>query len=372
MNERWFSGGHAARVLLGVALALLTLSAACGGRPAPAGAPAAGGAGASTDPKAILTYAGADRQQRLEAGARQEGTVGWYTSLTIGVAEALTRAFEAKYPGVKVELWRAAGNDIITKVTEETRAGKAIADVLETPAPETKVLHDAGVLTAYYLPNADAFPAEAKQVVSDRNVLWAVDREHYISFGYNTQLLEPALVPKDWNGLLVPGLRDKMALVGTNTGVNFVGYALAHLPPDYLTRLAQQNVKLQMISGTALLDLIAKGEVVASPTVFQAEVTIAKAKGAPVEWVMIPPVTANAGVVSILAQAPHPHAAALLAEFLLGEDGQRIYRENHFGAASVDPGFPRWYPDNGMTAAQYEQKNEEWKKLMTERFGRAN
>jgi iron(III) transport system substrate-binding protein len=371
MVERIRGGWPAA-----LATALLVLGVACGGGASgsrPQGSQGGGASGAPSKPQGtdVLTYAAADRQQVLEAGARQEGSVGWYTSLTIGVAEALVRAFEAQYPGVKVELWRAAGNDIITKVTEETRAGKGIADVLETPIPETKVLQDAGVLTPYYLPNASTFPEQAKDV-SGQNIYWAVDREHYISFGYNTQLLDPTLVPKDWNGLLAPGLKDKMALVGTNTGVNFIGYALQHLGPDYLNRLAQQNVKVQMISGTAMLDLIAKGEIASSPGVFQAEVTIAKGKGAPVEWVMIPPVTTNAGVVSIVKQAQHPHAAALLAAFLLGDEGQRIFRENYFGSASSDPGFPRWYPDVGLTAAQYEQKNEEWKKLLTEKFVRSN
>ena len=366
MRDKQGSTGRSARAALALATGLLVLGAACGGGGRPA---SSGGAGSSGQPQDVLTYSGADRQQKLEAGARQEGAVGWYTSLTIGVAEALVRAFEAKYPGVKVELWRAAGNDIITKVTEEHRAGRGIADVLETPIPEQKVMQEAGFLTPYYLPNAGAFPAEAKEVAGP-NIYWAVDREHYISFGYNTQLLDAALVPKDWNGLLAPGLKDKMALVGTNTGVNFIGYALTFLSPDYVNQLAQQNMKIQMISGTAMLDLIAKGEIVASPGIFQAEVILARQKGAPVEWVMIPPVTANAGVVSIVAKAQHPHAAALLAEFLLGDEGQRIFRENYFGLAGTDPGFPRWYPDHGMTAAQYEQKNEEWKKLMNDKFVR--
>jgi iron(III) transport system substrate-binding protein len=356
---------------LAVAGALLVL-AACG-----SSAPAGGGASGSPAQNApqsaaqnVATYAGADRAQKLEAGAKQEGTLVWYTSLTLGVADTLGRAFEAKYPPLKVEIFRAADNEIITKMTEESRAGKTSVDVVEVPIPALKILKDGGLLREYYLPNAAQYPADAKETGSGQNVYWAVDREHYISFGYNQNLLDPSALPKDTNGLLAPGLRNQMAIAGTTTGVNFVGSLLALQPPDFVAKLAQQNVKIQMISGTALLDLIAKGEVVASPTVFQAEVLIARSKGTPVEWIALPPVTANAGAAAFAAQAPHPNAAALFTQFLLGDEGQAIYRENYFGSAGVDPGFPRWYPDSGLTATQYEDKYESWKKLMNESFVR--
>jgi hypothetical protein len=38
----------------------------------------------------------------------------------------------------------------------------------------------------------------------------------------------------------------------------------------------------------------------------------------------------------------------------------------------VAPGFSRWYPDQGLTATQYEQRYEEWKKLLSEKFVRTN
>jgi iron(III) transport system substrate-binding protein len=371
MDERVGSSGRCRWGIVGLALGLLALAAACGGGASSGGA-SPGGAAGGTSARNAAVYAGADRAQVLTAGAQQEGALVWYTSLTIGVAETLSRTFEAKYPGVKVELFRAADNDIITKVSEEGRAGKNIADLVEMPIPTLKVVKDAGLLGEYYLPNADSYPAEAKETGSGRNIFWAVDREHYISFGYNTNLVDPSLLPKDDAGLLAPGLKDQMALPGTTTGVNFLGYLLAHESPDFVTRLADQNVKVQMISGTALLDLIAKGEIAASPTVFQAEVLIGRSKGAPVEWIPIQPVTANAGAVGFIAQAPHPHAAALFAEFLLGDEGQQIFRDNYFGSAGVAPGFSRWYPDQGMTATQYEQRYEEWKKLLSEKFVRTN
>ncbi len=363
---------------LGGMVALLILLAACGSPAASggAGAPgsqptgggvtaASGGQGQGASP---LTYTGADRQQKLGAAAQQEAALSWYTSLTIGVAQDLAQRFEAKYPPLKVDLFRAADNDIITKVTEESRAGRGTADVLEMPTPTLRILKEAGLLAEYYLPNAASYPAAAKEPGSGQNLYWAVDREHYISFGYNTNLLPASAVPKDVAGLTAPALKNQMAIAGTTTGVNWVGFLTTQQPPDLFAQIAQQNIKIQMISGTALLDLVAKGEVAASPTIFKAEVEIAKDKGSPVEWVPLTPVTANAGAVAITARAPHPNAAALFAEFLLGEEGQSVFRQNHFGLAGTDPGFARWYPDQGMTADQYEQSYETWKKRMTESF----
>jgi iron(III) transport system substrate-binding protein len=161
-----------------------------------------------------------------------------------------------------------------------------------------------------------------------------------------------------------------MAIPGSATGVNFVGYAETFLGADYFPKLAQQNVKLMMISGAAMGDLVARGEVVASPSLFYAEVLRTRQDGAHVEWIPIPPVTANAGGVSISKSAPHPNAAALFATFLLGEDGHRLLADAHFGFADVDPGFQRWYPGQGMTGAQYEEVYDKWRKTMTDAFVR--
>ncbi len=57
----------------------------------------------------LAAYVGADREQILLAGAKSEGKVVWYTSLAGGSYKALVEAFEAKYPGVKVEVYRAGG-----------------------------------------------------------------------------------------------------------------------------------------------------------------------------------------------------------------------------------------------------------------------
>ncbi len=381
MSTRSAGLGRRGLPIVTVGIDLCLLLAACGG-PTPSGGAsgpgggaasasgaAAGGASAANGaPISPLTYTGADREQVLRDGAEREAALTWYTSGTLSVVQALAQAFEAQYPGVKVDLTRTDDSTIITKVTEEGRAGRTTVDVIETTVPGLKVMKEAGHFAEYYLPNAASYPAAAKEPGSGPNLYWAVDREHYYSFAYNTNLLPASAVPRDFAGLLAPALKGQMAIPGTSTGVNFIGSVQTSQPPDYLARLAQQNMKVQMISAEAVRTLVVKGEIAASPTVAQAGVKINQAEGAPIEWVPLAPVTANAGAVAIVAKAPHPHAAALFAQFLLGPAGQQIYKDNYFGLAGTDPGFPRWYPDEGKTADQYEQAYEGWKKQLTDLF----
>lgn len=51
----------------------------------------------------IATYNGADRPDLLYAGAKSEGKVTWHTSLAGDSYKALARAFETKYPGVRLD-----------------------------------------------------------------------------------------------------------------------------------------------------------------------------------------------------------------------------------------------------------------------------
>src|SRR5262252_425955 len=87
----------------------------------------------------IAAYAGADRAERLVAGARREGTLTLYSSAPTEDTGALIAAFEAKY-GVKVRLWRGGSEAILTRAVTESRGGRFDADVSETAGPEMEAL----------------------------------------------------------------------------------------------------------------------------------------------------------------------------------------------------------------------------------------
>ena len=56
-------------------------------------------------------------------------------------------------------------------------------------------------------------------------------------------------------------------------------------------------------------------------------------KNAPVDWVAPGPVAVTSTVAAVAARPPHPHAAMLLIDFLLSEEGQRMYQQIGYNSA---------------------------------------
>src|SRR5262249_58024121 len=77
----------------------------------------------------LAAYAGADRMEKLVAGAKKEGSVAVYSSAATDDMAALTAAFEKEY-GVKVRLWRASSGNIVQRAVVEGRGAPFDAGVV--------------------------------------------------------------------------------------------------------------------------------------------------------------------------------------------------------------------------------------------------
>src|SRR5687768_13273171 len=76
----------------------------------------------------LAAYNKPDREKVLYAGAKNEGKVTWYTSLAGDSYKQLAAAYEAKYPGVKVESYRATRQEMSARVLAEAQSKRYIAD----------------------------------------------------------------------------------------------------------------------------------------------------------------------------------------------------------------------------------------------------
>ena len=314
----------------------------------------------------LVTYNGKDRERVLYAGAKTESKITWYTSLAGESYKAMVKAFEGKYPGVKVEAYRVAGADITVRMMEEAKAKRYIADTVETTEGNLMFMRDAFLLRPYHSPHFASYPEDAKEKGERGLYFWAIARESYIGFAYNKKLLSKNGVPKNYEGLLHPELKGRMGLSVTDPSYKVIGAIIRTRGVELVKKLKAQEIALHSIIPPALLDLIASGEVLASPAIFRNHTLNAIAKGAPVDWVPMDIVPTNVGGAAIAAQPPHPHAALLLADYLLGPEGQAVLEKFEYGSASKNLGFKRWRPDHGIATDKYEKDLERWEKLMKE------
>lgn len=313
----------------------------------------------------LAVYNGPDREQLLVAGAKKEGKVVWYTALAGGSYKDLARAFETKY-GVSVEAYRGASRDLIAKVLAETQANKYLMDVAESSPPLLMLMRAMKRLTPFYVPHLTKFSAEAKEDAGKGSVFWATDRESYMGFAFNKDKLPASAIPKNYDGLLNPALKGRLAMVTTDTGSRTVGAMLRTKGEEFLKKLRSQDITMHSVSGQALNDMIISGEVEASPTIFRNHALVAAEKKAPVAWVAMDIVPASAGSAGLSSQAPHPHAAVLFIDFLFSPDGQRILENYEYGSAVKEYGFKRWYIEKGMSIQQLERESDRWEKLLRE------
>jgi len=313
----------------------------------------------------LAKYTGPDRERLLYEGAKKEGKFLWYTSLIAN--KEIVKIFEAKYPGVTVETYRASGTQLASRVLAEARSKRPLGDVIETSPPGLMVLRDSQLLAPYTSPYLSEYPEVAKQKAPGGLVFWTTDRESYIGVGYNRTIMPTADIPKNFDDLLKPALRSKMAISNDDVAARLIGGVLKAKGDGFVKKLKEQDVTVHGVSGPGFNEMIVSGEVALSFTAIQSNIGHAVDKGAAVAWVPMELVPAIGGGVAVFAHAQRPHGALLLVDFFLSPEGQKVLVDMfRHGSPVRETGFKRWYPEEGFTTAQYDEAMNRWQRLVSE------
>jgi iron(III) transport system substrate-binding protein len=271
----------------------------------------------------IASLSGPDRTQRLIDGAKKEGVISLYSSAVTDDSNAMAAAFEKKY-GVKVQLWRASSEDILRRAVTEHRGGREDVDVAETAGTEMEGLRREQLLQEISSPVfADLIP----QAVAPHRP-WVTSRLSIFTAAFNTTLIKPEDAPKSYDDLADPRWKGKLG-VEADDGNWLMAIADA-MGEDKAVALFRRIVATSGMSlrkgHTLLSNLVVAGEVPLALTVYGYRINELKAKGAPIEGVVLPPAVALPTGIAVFAHAPHPYAATLFMDFFLS-DGQRILAE---------------------------------------------
>lgn len=304
--------------------------------------PAAGQTG-----QELLTYRGADREQKLAECARKEGEVVIYSAMIVNQAlRPITAAFMKKHPFIKMTYWRGDSEDIAAKLSAEVRANNVVADLVEGTGVGEAVV-EANLVQRYYTPALNEFPEKYR----DPDGYWTPTRLSYFGIAYNTKLVPPDKAPKTYEDLLDPQWKGKLAWrIGSSSGTPLflTNLRLAwgeEKARAYLAKLAEQKV-VNFGSGSArtLVDRVVAGEYAIALNIFAHHPLISKAKGAPVEGRVLEPVPTTTATMLIPKGAKHPCSALLLVDYILSKDGQTI-----LSGAEYFPARPDVAPDPSVS-----------------------
>jgi iron(III) transport system substrate-binding protein len=313
----------------------------------------------------LATYQAPDREQLLYAGAKTEGKVVWYTSLAGDSYKAIARAFEAKYPGVRLDAYRAGGSDLVPRMIEEAKARRPNVDAIETTEDSLLFAKTNNLLRPYSSPHLFRYPDQAKEKADKGLTFWTTVRESYLGFGYNKTQLSANAVPKNFEGLLHAELKGKIGITLSESSAKVIGAMIKTKGEEFVKKLKAQEIKAYTVSSAAMVDLIASGELGASFHIFRNHALVSMERGSAVGWVPMEIVPTNTGGVALAAQPPRPHAALLLVDFLLN-DAPKILDKFQYGHPANDYGFKRWYQDQGRSLQEYEKEAAKWEKLARE------
>lgn len=265
--------------------------------------------------------------QSLIDAARKEGQVTWYTVQIVDqIVRPIADAFEKKY-GIHVNYVRANSNEIGLRVINEARAGKIQASVID--GVQTTVMLKREGLVLKWVPDIN-LPAN----LFDKDGYWVACNFYINTPGFNTDLVPKGTEPQTFDDLLNPRWKGKLAWnvqPSVSAGQGFVGSVLIAMGEEkarkYLASLAKQNITPLLVSGRQVLDLVISGEYPIGLQIFNNHAFISANKGAPVSWIKMQPPLVTYSVMSVLKDGPSLNAGKLLVDFIVSEEGQRVFSQ---------------------------------------------
>jgi iron(III) transport system substrate-binding protein len=261
----------------------------------------------------------------LVAAAQKEGKIAWYTSVDVAVAEKVAKAFEARFPGISVQVERAGAERIFQRIGQEYGSRIYVADVINSSDAAHFIIWKRDGWLAPYLPDDVARHYAAEQ--RDADGMFATWRASLSVIGYNTKLVKPEDAPKSFADLLDPKWTGRIvkAHPGYSGTILTATFQISRdLGWPYLEKLAKQKV-LQVQSSTEPPKKLAIGERQVMADGNEYNMFLLRESGQPVEIVYPSEGTPLVvGPSAVLKNAPHPNAARLFQSYLFTVEAQQL------------------------------------------------
>ncbi len=304
----------------------------------------------------------------LVDAAEKEGALTYYTANFAETEQEVIKAFNKRFPKIKISMVRAPGGQLITRIKTEAAAGKLAADVVNH-SDRGLMLELQDMFQDYTPPNAADYRPDA--LVSPKfwpgvTLGWCI--------AYNTQLVKNA--PKTWMDLTKDEYKNKQIgqVVGPSGGTTWtrIMFERQVLGEDYWKKQAALGVTLYP-SGAPTSDSLVRGEISIAPLLYNIIYTKI-VEGAPAETIFAPegvPIVPYADGIPKTSKSPN--AAKLFMNWRLSKEGQafQIEKLGNISSMKEPPSLPKgwdpkvikvWVPEFKQFESLRDKWMDEWNK----------
>ena len=260
---------------------------------------------------------------KVEAAAKKEGKVTVYSNFPQDIEQGIFEEF-GKHYGIEVEYIKIGGSvPTMNKYITEAENDEHVVDLIQMSSLTAMTVAEKGYAAKFpeSMPNlknlsAD-FPATETFVPTVIEALVLV---------YNTDMITPEELPNTYEELADPKYKG-MYIIGSpensaNT-IKFMQGCKELYGDDFVSRLAGMDI-MEVDKEVTAADLVAKGE---RPFALMCQnaASVAMSKGAPLSFKAMETTFIGQNGIILPYEAPHPNAARLLANWMLGETHQGLF-----------------------------------------------
>ncbi len=293
----------------------------------------------------IAFIAPAQAQEAVDvAKAKAEGKVVWYTSTPIEQAQKVADAFQKQH-GIKVEMFRSGGSAILRRFQQEMDAGRVAVDVLTHSDPAAaNAMGRKNLFVAFKPKNFDKIPDAAK----DKNGLYVAQRLNMMTHYLRSDKVAAADEPKTWDDLLGPKYKGKLVMTDpsfTSLQVSVVGMMSKTKGWGFYEKLRTNDVMIVQ-GNQQVSDMLKRGERLIAVGALDSYAADLRTEGHPIKTLYPSDgVFVIASPTSVVRGSPNPNAAKLFAEFMIGDEAQKIFPADGGYSARLDIPPPKGSPD---------------------------
>ncbi len=289
--------------------------------------------------------AGADWKQKWEAvqaGAKKEGTLSVWTAASQSLRTALVPAMQEKF-GINLEITTGVPAELQQKLAMERQVGKQSVDItILSPTNYTTYLKPKGMVTPLgpqlIIPEVkdDKYWINKKFPFFDKDSTVVALASAYFSYILvNTQGVKKGEI-HGYRDLLNPKWKGKIIMYDPASGPGptetFVNYFIPRLMgqeagEEYLRALANQEITYTR-DGRLLVESVAKGKYpigIGAMGSVVGDFVKAGAQISPVRPAEGGLLAFGVNCLAIVDGSPHPDAATVFLNWILTDEGQRLY-----------------------------------------------